>query len=254
MIKLCPLFSSSSGNCTFIGDEKGGILIDIGVTCRKTENALKAVGVDPRGISAVFVTHEHSDHIAGIKVFASKYNVPVYASLGTLQGMNTAGCFKPGMKVMQLMPGGIEERDMFIKPFEISHDAAEPTGYTVTLLSGAKYSVCTDLGFVPDKVKNSVSGSSEVLLESNHDVNLLKIGGYPPFLKRRILSDKGHLSNDACAEFASELIACGTKRIILGHLSRENNLPPLARETTRNALEERGAKEGTDYLLEVAKP
>ncbi len=252
MARFCSLFSSSSGNCTYIGSSQGGILIDIGVSAKKTADALKAIGVDPGSISAIFVTHEHSDHINGVRVFAERHGVKVYSSEGTLNGMEQAGVITPKVRADVIPTGGIEAGGMFIRPFRTPHDSLESTGYTVVTPDGKRLAVATDIGKMTDTVMDAVYGCDLVLLESNHDVGMLKNGPYPFFLKERILSNHGHLSNESCAETAVKLMESGTTRFVLGHLSKENNIPALAYETTRAAMRMAGATENVDYLLSVA--
>ena len=252
MARFCSLFSSSSGNCTYIGTSSANILIDIGVSAKRAEEALRCIGVDPDDIDAVFITHEHTDHISGIRVFASKHNVKIYATPGTLAAMDKAGALSAKNVYDAVNPAGTEVSGFFVKPFATSHDAAQSCGYTVTTSDSKRLAVCTDLGIMTDSVMNAIYGSELVLLESNHDVNMLLNGGYPYQLKRRILSDVGHLSNDVCARTAVELINGGTTRLVLGHLSHENNIPSLAQQTTKCALTQAGMSENSDYLLDVA--
>ena len=252
MARFCSLFSSSSGNCTYIGCSGGGILIDDGISAKRTEAALSSIGVDPASISAIFVTHEHTDHIGGVRVFASRYGTRVFATNGTLGALNRAGVLNEKFTASVIPDGGVQAGGMLVKPFATLHDASESCGYTVTAPDGKKLAVCTDLGRVTGTVMNAIAGSDLVLLESNHDVNMLRIGPYPYNLKRRIMSEKGHLSNDDCAETAVKLLESGTTRFLLGHLSKENNYPPLAIETTRAAMKMAGAEENSDYLLSLA--
>lgn len=252
MAKFCSLYSSSSGNCTYIGTSQGGILVDIGVSAKRTEEALRHIGVDPSGISAVFITHEHSDHICGVKVFAKRYGIKVYASAGTLAGMEELNALDPKIRTEVIPSSGVEASGIFVRPFLTPHDTRESTGYSVLTPDGKRISVATDIGMVTDTVMDAIHGSDLVLLESNHDVNMLRMGPYPYFLKQRILSDHGHLSNENCAKTAVRLVESGTTRLVLGHLSKENNIPSLAYETTRSAMTVAGATEGVDYLLTVA--
>lgn len=252
MARFCSLYSSSSGNCTYIGSSQGGILIDIGVTAKRTELALSNIGVDPSTIRAIFVTHEHSDHIKGIKVFAARYKIPVYASAGTLAGMEKLEAVDSRVLTDVIPDSGIEAAGMFVRPFRTPHDSNESTGYSILTPDEKRIAVATDIGTVTETVMNSIWGSDLVLLESNHDVGMLRTGPYPYFLKERILSDVGHLSNESCAETAVKLVKSGTTRLVLGHLSKENNIPALAFETTRAAMTMAGAREDTDYLLSVA--
>lgn len=252
MAKFCSLYSSSSGNCTYIGSSHGGILIDVGVSAKRTECALNGIGVDPSTIEAIFVTHEHSDHIKGIKVFAARYGITVCSSAGTLAGMEEQNALTPKIKTVVMPDSGIEAAGIFVRPFRTPHDSRESTGFSMVTPDGKRISVATDIGEVNDTVMNAIHGSDLILLESNHDVGMLQNGPYPFFLKQRILSDHGHLSNDNCARTAVKLAESGTTRFVLGHLSKENNIPSLAFETTRSAMTIAGAREGVDYLLSVA--
>ncbi len=252
MAKFCSLFSSSSGNSTYIGCSQGGILIDVGVSAKKTADALNNIGVDPDSIAAIFVTHEHTDHINGIRVFAERHGIKVYSSAGTLEGMEEAGVITPKVFADAIPWDGIEAGGMFIRPFKTPHDSRESTGYTVVTPDGKRIAVATDIGQITDTIMDSVFGCDLILLESNHDVGMLRNGPYPYFLKQRILSNHGHLSNESCAETAVKLMESGTTRFVLGHLSKENNIPALAFETTRAAMKMAGAVENIDYLLSVA--
>lgn len=252
MARFCSLYSSSSGNCSYIGSSQGGILVDIGISAKKAELALSNIGVDPASISAIFVTHEHTDHINGIRVFASRYGIRVYASEGTLQGMEEAGVLASKFPAYVMPSSGVEECGMFIKAFKTPHDSRESTGYTIVTPDSKRIAVSTDLGTVTDTVMNAIYGSDLILLESNHDKGMLQNGPYPYFLKERILSNHGHLSNEACAKTALKLLESGTTRFILGHLSKENNIPSLAYETTKASMTMAGATENVDYLLSVA--
>lgn len=252
MAKFCPLFSSSAGNVTYIGSGESAILVDVGVSAKRVEQALFAIGVDPSTLDAIFITHEHIDHRNGLRVFASRYGIKVYATEGTLAALDGYGDLK-GVN-FEAIGDGKEAGELLVKPFATSHDSAESCGYTVETPDGRKISVCTDLGFVSDTVSEAVSGSDLILLESNHDIRMLETGPYPYNLIQRIKGKKGHLSNECCADEAQRLIKSGTTRIVLGHLSEKNNFPELAFQTTYNALEEIGAKADSDYILKVAKP
>lgn len=252
MARFCPLYSSSSGNCTYIGSSQGGILIDAGVSAKRTEAALAGIGVDPKSIGAIFITHEHTDHVSGVRVFASRYGIKVYATAGTLDAMEKSGTVNAKNETAVIPYSGIEAASMLVRPFRTSHDARESCGYTVITPDSKRISVCTDLGVVTDEVLGAVSGSDLILLESNHDVNMLRNGSYPYITKRRILSDLGHLSNVTCADTAVKLLESGTTRFFLGHLSRENNFPELAYETTKAAMSMAGACENVDYILKIA--
>ncbi len=253
MAKFCSLYSSSSGNCTYIGTSSGGILVDMGVSAKRTEEALANIGVDPKDIKAVFVTHEHSDHISGLRVFASRYGMPVFATEGTLDGMTEAGVFNKSKVDAYVMPEkGVEIAGNFIRKFKTPHDSNDSCGFTVMTADGKRLAVATDMGTVTDEVRNALYGCDLVLLESNHDIRMLQNGSYPYNLKVRILSDRGHLNNEAASGLACSLLNSGTTRFVLGHLSKENNIPGLAYETAKSAFAALGAEEGRDYLLNVA--
>lgn len=252
MARFCPLFSSSSGNCIYIGSSGGGILIDAGVSAKRITAALEQIGVSPDSIGAIFITHEHSDHINGLRVFAGHNNIDVYASAGTLAALGDIGMLDGRFTAREITDEGVEAAGICVKPFATPHDAAQSVGYTAMTPDGRRISIATDLGHVTDTVMNAIYGSDLVMLESNHEIELLRRGPYPYPLKQRILSDRGHLSNDACADAALRLLEGGTVRFMLGHLSKQNNTPELAYETTHSAFTINGAKLGSDYLLGVA--
>lgn len=253
MARFCSLYSSSSGNSTFIGSSKTGVLIDAGVSAKRLKEALLNRDIDPSSIGGIFITHEHSDHIKGMRILASTYRIPLYASEGTLSFLEQNGHIN-GKFPFEVMPReGVEIGDLFIKSFSTPHDAAESCGYRITLPDGQMAAVATDIGHVTDEIWKNIKGCSLVMLESNHDVGMLQAGPYPYSLKRRILSPVGHLSNKDCAKTAVELIKTGTTRLYLGHLSEENNFPELAFQESYAAISETGAKISTDYILEVNK-
>ena len=252
MARFSSLFSSSSGNCTFIGTGTKGILIDVGVSGKQTLAALDCIGVNIEDISAILVTHEHTDHIQGVRVLASKFGIDVYASAGTLQKMEECGKLCNKFNSFVIPDTGVEVGGMLVKGFATSHDCSQSLGYTVETPDERKISVLTDTGFVSEEMYSAVEGSDLILAESNHDIGMLRNGPYTYALKRRILSDKGHLSNLACADLVTRLVENGTTRLVLGHLSKENNMPELAFQTSYAALETMGAKEGSDYMMYVA--
>ena len=251
MSKACQLFSGSSGNSILIASGETKLLVDAGVSAKRIENALFNIGESAGELSAIFVTHEHSDHISGIKVLAARHGIPVFSSETILMKMVVDG--KINEKIMtqpiseNMVLGGIE-----IIPFELSHDSVQCFGYRFNLPDSRSVSVCTDTGYVPLSAKKVIPGSDLVFLESNHEVTMLENGPYPYILKQRILSRKGHLSNADCAAFAAELVGSGTTRLVLSHLSRENNFPDIARQTTLSALTEAGFTENRDFRLRVA--
>ena len=252
MTRLYPLFSGSSGNSYYLGTQDSGILIDIGRSAKQIENALKENELDPKNIRAIFITHEHSDHIQGLRVFASRYKTKIYASAGTIIALEEKGLINDKMDISLIKETGAELDEFSIMPFHISHDCAEGFGYTVQTCDGRKTAFATDTGYITDEMSKAISGCDTVVIESNHDVRMLESGMYPYILKQRILSDVGHLSNDTCAGKLSELIRSGTTRLVLAHLSRENNMPALAEQTAVCELNMNGMKRDIDYILKIA--
>lgn len=250
MARFYPLFSSSSGNCHFIGSPSGGILIDAGASCKKTVAALRQNGIMPEAVRAVFITHDHSDHINGLKVFLKCFNVPVYASAGTV-GFLESGGYLPEGAFAHDIGSGAEVGGFFVTSFKTPHDAVDSVGYKIHTPDGKTCCVCTDLGTVTKEVHGELLGSDLVLLESNYDESMLRNGGYPFYLKKRISSENGHLSNADSSREVRILIENGTRRIILGHLSRENNTPRIAENTLLRTL---GADfvRNRDYMLMIA--
>ncbi len=255
MIRFCPLFSSSSGNSVYIGDRNGGVLVDVGRSAKQTDNMLKSIGVDPSVIKGILLTHEHSDHVAGLSVFAARHNIPVYAAPGTLLALKTKGILTGKHIDNVISDEPLEIAGLRIEPFRTSHDCADGRGYIVTGCDGiTKAAVATDTGYLTTDMLSRLNGCKLVYIESNHDVAMLRSGPYPYTLQKRILSDIGHLSNDACADALRALVNKGTTHFILAHLSRENNTPEIAYNTATAALHEMGALENRDYILKVAEP
>lgn len=252
MAKLCTLSSSSSGNCTYIGSSGRGILVDAGISAKQIEQKLVSIGVGPDTLDAVFITHEHSDHVKGLRVFASKNSLPVYTSLKTGEELIRCGIADGSFDLRVMDTDEIICSSQKIRSFKTSHDSVDSHGFSVETSDDRKVSVVTDTGCITDEIRQAVSGCDYILLESNHDVGMLRNGRYPYHLKRRILSPVGHLSNAACADFALELIRGGTTGIVLGHLSKENNVPGLAYQTTKSFLDCNGCEEMKDYVLKVA--
>ena len=235
-LRFSPLFSGSSGNATYVGCDDAHILVDAGLSGTRVSQELMRVGVNPVMLSAILVTHEHSDHIKGIGILSRKYDLPVFATEGTWREMyGKIGAISPrNMRIFE--PG----QDFYIgsidvTPFSTPHDAGQPVGYTFEI-SGAKLAIATDLGSVRDSWFKYVKGSDAVILESNYDPGMLETGPYPYDLKKRIMGRHGHLSNDDAGEVAAELAKSGTRQIILGHLSKENNYPELAMQCTLSAM------------------
>lgn len=243
--------SGSSGNCAFIGRKEQGILIDAGTPMRTVAAALDSAGFSLGQISAVFVTHEHDDHIKNLKTIANRFNIPVFCNAATAGAVLARlpeldrSLLRPMETGRRVLGGAFE-----VSSFAVSHDAAEPVGYTVKT-ENAVISVLTDSGHITGEMTSHLLGSDLVLVESNYDYDMLVGGSYPYFLKRRILSKRGHLSNDDCAETVLKLVRSGVKHIIMGHLSEQNNRPDCAYETTSRHLREKGVS-GGDFTLITA--
>ena len=252
-MNFCSLYSGSSGNSIFVGSEKAKILIDAGLPGKKIDEALKQIGQNPSELDGIFITHEHIDHIKGVGVLSRKYDIPIYAPHDTWVAMEgTIGKIKEhNLKVMDRR-SIVAVKDMEIKSFIIPHDAAAPVGYTIHS-NGKKASVTTDFGIYTEEIRDNIKDSEVILLESNHDVNMLKFGPYPYTLKRRILSEVGHLSNNDCGKAIVDLIRYKqNKKIILGHLSGTNNHPDLALETVLGVLRENNIQQNVDIDLTMA--
>jgi len=261
MARICPLFSGSSGNATLVGNRDGYILIDAGVSCKRLRAAMFERDIDPPKIAAVFITHDHSDHIAGLRVFAESLGLPVFATEPVLEAIAAANAMPTGVQINPLPPGEnahadncVETAGMRIRSFATSHDAPGSCGFIIETADGHKIAVATDMGVITDGVRSAVTGCDLILIESNYDKAMLEAGGYPYYLKRRILSDRGHLCNDDCAAELPGLCASGTTRIILGHISRENNMPAVARQSALCALQMAGLSDGLDFMLSAAAP
>ncbi|MEE1114593.1 MAG: MBL fold metallo-hydrolase [Eubacterium sp.] len=255
-MKLCSLSSGSSGNCIFAGSEEVSLLFDAGISGKKTENGLNMIGMTGKDLNGIFITHEHSDHIQGLGVLARKLRIPIYATKATCEAILAKGnvgkipedLFRPIEPDVQVVIG-----DITVEPFSISHDAADPVAYRIS--SGThSAAIATDMGTYTDYTIRHLQNLDVLLLEANHDVNMLEAGRYPYYLKRRILSDRGHLSNEASGQLLSELLHDNMKRIILGHLSAENNYPALAYETVCSevTMGDNPYRSG-DFAIEVAK-
>ena len=253
MAKFCPLFSGSSGNSYYIGSAEEGILVDAGRSAKQITERLALCGIPQQAVRAIFVTHEHRDHIQGLRVLAGRLGVPVYASPGTLGALEKMGALDGKFPVESLSLAGTACAGLRVRPFHTSHDCAEGYGYYVETSDGRSAAFATDLGYCPPEIRQTIAVADLVVMESNHDVRMLESGPYPYVLKRRILSRTGHLSNETCAQVLAELVQGKVTRIFLAHLSQKNNTPALARTTNLAALEEIGAKVDRDFTLEVAQ-
>lgn len=252
MARFCPLFSGSSGNSYYIGTAAGGILVDAGRSAKQLTEMMLRCGIEKEKIQAIFVTHEHSDHVSGLRVLASRQHIPVFASGGTLAALEQMNCLNDKITYGTIEDGGMECAGMYIKPFHTSHDSAESVGYRIDTPDGRRIGISTDLGYMSDEVRAALCGTDLLVIESNHDIGMLSNGPYPYPLKKRILSQTGHLSNTACADELCGFAQKGTTRFVLAHLSAENNTPELAYQTSLCALQMAGMKENADFALSVA--
>ena len=239
-MKLVSIASGSSGNCVYIGTDTTSILVDAGISNKRIQQGLGEIGIQGEEVDGVVITHEHSDHIRGLGVLARKYQVPIYGTRETLeeiQGTAVLGRFPEGLfhEIQPDVPFVVG--DMELLPFTIYHDAANPVAYRVRH-GRQSVAVATDIGHYDARIIERLQGLDAVLLESNHDVNMLETGPYPYYLKRRILSDYGHLSNENAGRLLNCILHDNMKQILLGHLSKENNYEALAYETVRLEIDQ----------------
>lgn len=245
-MKVCVFASGSSGNCLMLSDGETNILLDAGISMRRIETALRQAGLSLVDISGVLITHEHSDHVSALPMLSKHYGMPIYAPhtvAARLCGAKPE--LEPYIRIIQ--PGlNFKLGTLTVRAFHTPHDTDESVGYRIE--NGGCFALATDMGHVTEEVFDNLSGADAVLVESNHDVEMLSYGPYPIYLKRRILSDRGHLSNVCCAELVQRLAATGVKKVILGHLSRENNTPEKAYLASAEVLR------GTGIELQCAPP
>ncbi|MDF2522921.1 MAG: metal-dependent hydrolase, beta-lactamase superfamily [Clostridiales bacterium] len=252
MIKFCSLYSGSSGNCIFIRSGDTRILIDAGLSGKRIIEALHSIGENPMDLSAVLVTHEHSDHTKGVGIVSRKFNVPVFANEKTWGAMEwMIGPVNQQNKMYFNTGAEFEIGPIAVKAFPIPHDAAEPVGYNFHI-GEKKITLATDIGHITNSLLKDLEASDLLFLEANHDVEMLKVGPYPWSLKKRIMGEDGHLSNEMAGKVIAYFAEQGMRRFILAHLSKENNFPELAYQTVCNALTEKSICVGTDVSLEVA--
>ncbi|WDH98718.1 MBL fold metallo-hydrolase [Paenibacillus urinalis] len=239
-IAFTVLSSGSTGNATVVRNDDTALLIDAGLSAKRIDELLLERDMLGSQLDGILVTHEHSDHIRGLGAVARKYNLPIYANTNTWKAMHKALGKIPEENIRIMESGEVREfESLRVESFGISHDAAEPVGYS--FYDGKeKLSVATDLGYMSDKVRLAISDADVLVLESNHDIDMLRMGRYPWNTKRRIMSDLGHLSNEAAGAALSELLNGRTKRAYLAHLSRDHNMMELAKLTVRGAMEDRG--------------
>ena len=259
---FCSLASGSSGNCYLIKSDNTNLLLDAGISCKAIQAGLESLGISLKDIDGIFITHDHIDHIKGIKTLLKKTSCPLYASRGTLEALVEKISPLPYERLMEAETDEeITVGDIKATPFDLSHDTEEPKTFAFTK-DEAKVCVVTDTGYVSDDIFDNIKDADILALESNHERNILLYGSYPYPLKLRILSDVGHLSNESCAHCLTEVLRYrrirkrfsedgGALKVFLAHLSKENNTPEQALITVRNALEEEGFIVGKDLELKV---
>ncbi len=247
------LASGSSGNCLLAVAGQTRLLVDVGLSLRRLVAALSDCDISPQDLTAILITHEHSDHVLGLLPLVTRFGIPVYATHGTICAL--VGKYPDLSEKVCPFPSGssfcVGEVD--VETFATPHDSADSVGYMLHL-GAVRAAIATDLGYMPDDVLRRIAGSEYILLESNHDIDMLQSGAYPPFLKKRILGTRGHLSNADSSRAAAFCARSGTRHILLGHLSRDNNRPEIALEAARTALQDEGVRIGDDLTLEVAPP
>ena len=234
-MRICSIASGSSGNCIYVGNDNTHLLIDAGISRKRIEAGLSVLEIQGNELNGILITHEHVDHIQGLGVFSRKYEVPIYATKGTIEGIkkcNGLGKMPEGLfhEIQKDEPFALG--DINITPFEISHDANEPTGYRMEDNNHA-VAVATDLGKYDDYIVENLKNLNALVLEANHDIHMLEVGPYPYPLKRRVMGDKGHLSNELSGRLLCDILHKNLEYVILGHLSKENNYEELAYETVK---------------------
>lgn len=253
-LRVSILASGSTGNVTYVESGKTKLLIDCGLSGKKTTDLLNKVDRDPKELDAILVTHEHRDHIHGVGVLARRYNLDIYANEKTWKAMEPKlGKLDVGQKHIFSLGKTMTIGDVDIASFGVSHDAVEPQFYTFHK-DGKQFVMLTDTGYVSDWTRGLVKNADAYLIESNHDLEMLRMGKYPWSLKQRILGDKGHLSNEDGALTLSEIVGDRTKRVYLGHLSKENNLKRLARDTVEDILIRKETGVGETFELYDTDP
>jgi len=255
-MNLLSIASGSSGNCIYVGDEQTHLLVDAGISGKRIEEGLRTIGLSAADLDAVFVTHEHIDHIGGLGVIARKHGIPIYATVGTIEGIletKSVGNIDPGLLHPIKPEDIITVGNLRIDPMPISHDAREPVAYRI-YGEDKRIGIVTDLGYFTEEIVAGLQNMDALFVEANHDENMLQVGPYPYQLKRRILGKQGHLSNENSGRLLSKVLCDRLKYIVLGHLSKENNLPELAYEAVRleiNMSDNRYRAE--DFVVMVAK-
>jgi len=249
VIKFQSFLSGSSGNATFVTDDSVSLLVDCGANGKYITECMRRIGASPDNLSGILITHEHRDHICGAGVLSRKYNVPVYATAKTWEAIgDSIGAIREENR--RITEKEMDFGGLFVRSFSIPHDAGDPVGYSF-LTDSHKFTIATDLGHITKELEENLSGSDAVIIEANHDVEMLRNGRYPFYLKKRILGENGHLSNDSCGHLCATLVKKGTCSIWLGHLSAENNLPAKAYETVAGILSENNITVGGGVSLNV---
>jgi phosphoribosyl 1,2-cyclic phosphodiesterase len=244
-VTVSMLASGSRGNCVFVASARTRILVDAGISCRETFKRLKSLGEDPQSLSAILITHEHSDHVYGLAVLARKLRIPVFMTGAThaawSRALRNENGERPQLEKLEKFESGhrFQVGDIEVKPFTIPHDAADPVGFAFRV-EGTKISVATDLGYLPVNVRDHLRGSDVLIMESNHDVEMLRGGPYPWSVKQRVASNVGHLSNGKLADFFTGDYDNSAAFVVLAHLSEQNNHPEIARREAERALAQRG--------------
>jgi phosphoribosyl 1,2-cyclic phosphodiesterase len=240
-VSVRVLASGSRGNSALVESSATRILVDAGISCRETFRRMKALGDDPHSISAIVITHEHSDHVSGLLVLAKKLKVPVFMTGATHQAwaraMRDETGERPELPRLEFFCSGkrFQIGDIDVTPFTIPHDAADPVGFTFRA-EGMKVGIATDLGYMPPSICDHLRGCDVLMLESNHDLEMLRVGPYPWPVKQRVMSRVGHLSNSALAQFFRDDYDGSASYIVLAHLSEQNNHPEIARKAAEEAL------------------
>jgi phosphoribosyl 1,2-cyclic phosphodiesterase len=250
-LSFVPLGSGSGGNATLVSDGATHILVDVGLSGRETARRLREAGLEPGEISAIVLSHEHGDHCRGVMPFVKDLEIPVFLTETALKASSMS---LDAPRIRFICPGeGFEVNGIQFTPYSIPHDAADPLAFTIEK-GGVRISIVLDLGYISNLVAERLKGSDAIIIESNHDVNMLKVGPYPWSLKQRVMSRRGHLSNDSVAEFLADRFDGGARHVLLAHLSKNNNLPELALLSARRALEGRSAVAINQTRLEVCHP
>ncbi|NLX70535.1 MAG: MBL fold metallo-hydrolase [Clostridiales bacterium] len=250
-LKVCSLSSGSSGNATYIGTDRANILVDAGLSAKYIIKALKHINISPSDLDAILVSHEHTDHIKGAGVLSRKFNIPVYANQQTWEAMkDKLGNIKSNNMRIFYTNMDFYIKDINVQSFAIPHDAAEPVGFCF-YHGNKKISIATDLGHTNNSIIRTVMDSDLILLESNHDLNMLQEGSYPWPLKKRIMGRYGHLSNEQAGRALVEMLKGKVIYVLLAHLSKDNNFPQLAYETVVDILNETGIRPGKDVVIDM---